>query len=403
MKVIAVIGMNYGDEGKGHITNYFCDENTLNVRFNGGAQAAHAVFMSDGRNHIFHHFGSGSLRGARTLLSSKFIVNPLAFVQELYELSAKTPMREVFIDPRCRVTTPWDMMINAFNSEYHGKKDTCGFGINETVERSCFNQLKITGKDLLTASDSNIKATMETIENDYLPYRLEKLELPKDLFYKFKHKSFGNQSVSAMFLKLRGLMMDKIVKIHPDDDIIRKFYKKDPKKRKIVFEGAQGMLLDQNRKDMMPYLTRSNTGIKNALECLKSISVETDLEICLVTRTYLTRHGDGPIWNQCERPLLNREEITNPQNDFQGSMRFGHLDMRWYNKAFLETETEIENGKPRCIQSIDIFSAMTCCDHIEPSGFKYCLDNHSAPIFGSLNDFKNIKLQSYGPSEEHIK
>ena len=99
MKAAAVIGMNYGDEGKGHITNYLSNSDTLNVRFNGGAQAAHAVCMADGRSHIFHHFGSGTLKGARTLLANKFIINPMVFAAELYALSAKTDMREVFVDP----------------------------------------------------------------------------------------------------------------------------------------------------------------------------------------------------------------------------------------------------------------------------------------------------------------
>src|SRR5512139_3851165 len=119
MRATAVIGMNYGDEGKGHMVNYLSDSHTLNIRFNGGAQASHAVFLADGRSHIFHHFGSGSLRGARTLLASHFIVNPIIFVWELKELIPKAPMREVFVDPRCRVTTPYDMTVNEFAAKYH--------------------------------------------------------------------------------------------------------------------------------------------------------------------------------------------------------------------------------------------------------------------------------------------
>ena len=69
MKAYAVIGANYGDEGKGLITDYLCRqvENPLVIRFNGGAQAGHTVTTPEGIRHIFSHFGSGTLAGASYL------------------------------------------------------------------------------------------------------------------------------------------------------------------------------------------------------------------------------------------------------------------------------------------------------------------------------------------------
>ena len=76
-----VIGANFGDEGKGLMTDYFCSqapptEGVLNVRFNGGAQAGHTVVAPDGRRHIFGHLGAGSfLPNVATYLTSDFIIN----------------------------------------------------------------------------------------------------------------------------------------------------------------------------------------------------------------------------------------------------------------------------------------------------------------------------------------
>jgi len=400
MEATAVIGMNYGDEGKGHITNYLSDSNTLNIRFNGGAQASHAVFLSDGRSHLFHHFGSGSLQGARTLLASHFIVNPIIFAWEMQELIEKAPMREVFIDPRCRVTTPYDMFINEFSAKFHGKKDTVGIGINETVERSTFRQLKINMRDFVEKSNDEITSILRTIENEYMPFRIKQLNIPWSDFV--KHYSDSIKKSVESFLKIRTWMTDHMIVIWPDDGVIDKFLAKD-KDRRIVFEGGQGMLLDQNRKEFMPYLTRSNTGILNILELLKTIKTTLDFKVYLVTRTYLTRHGDGPIWNHIPNtfPFPNIEESTNPDHTFQGKMRYGHLNKKWYDEAIEETETIIENNMPSCISNIEISIAMTCLDHLG-SEFSYSLDGDGNIVKGDIFDLPRIKLVSSGKTERNI-
>ena len=75
----AVIGANYGDEGKGLVTNYFCKQITDNNQTcavmctNGGAQRGHTVCLPSGIRHVFHHFGSGTFSKADTIFSKDFI------------------------------------------------------------------------------------------------------------------------------------------------------------------------------------------------------------------------------------------------------------------------------------------------------------------------------------------
>ena len=92
MQVKAVIGAAFGDEGKGSCTAFLSNPSTLVVRYNGGAQAGHTV-IHNGARHVFHHFGSGSFKGAATYLSRHFLVNPLLWQNELTELL------ELGIDP----------------------------------------------------------------------------------------------------------------------------------------------------------------------------------------------------------------------------------------------------------------------------------------------------------------
>ncbi len=402
MEATAVIGMNYGDEGKGHITNYLSNANTLNIRSNGGAQASHAVFLSDGRSHIFHHFGSGSLLGARTLLASHFIVNPIIFAWEMQELVEKAPMREIFIDPRCRITTPYDMVINEFSAKFHCRNDTVGVGINETVERSQYRQLRITARDLFEKSDMEIVSILKAIENDYLPFRIQQLNVPWDDFTKYFRDKIRKGVAIESFLKIREWLIGRVTVIWPDDSLVDKFLAKD-KNRKIVFEAGQGMLLDQHRKEFMPYLTRSNTGMKNILELLKTIRTPLDLQVYLVTRTYLTRHGDGPIWNHVPNtfPFPKIEEPTNPDHTCQGKMRYGHLNKTWYDKAILETETIIKKDMPSCLETTEVSVAMTCLDHVGPK-FAYSLDGDGDVVHGSISDFPKIALISKGRTERDV-
>jgi len=400
-KAIAVIGMNYGDEGKGHIVNYLSDANTLNIRFNGGAQAAHTVFLSDGRNHVFRHFGSGSLRGARTLIANKVIVNPILFVGEFEQLCKDMKIREVFIDPRCRVSTHWDMLINAFTSNFKGRNNTCGIGINETIERSKFKQLKISMRDLQDKTDSQLKNMLKRIENEYVPYRIEEeLKLPLDIFKTYcKDRIKDPSQTTESYLQTIKFMNQNCV-VWPDDDLIDKFVAKDPGNRKIVFEGAQGMLLDQNRKEFFPFLTRSSTGIKNALHILRTVRTKFELDVCLVTRAYLNRHGDGPIMHQFHLPFERIEENTNVPNQYQGAMRYGYLDEKWYYEAISETELFFHDNKPKCIDRFDVGVAITCIDHVD---FIRYVNKNRQLIEGSINDFENVGLESYGRTEKDIK
>lgn len=397
MKAVAVIGMNFGDEGKGHIVDFLSDKDTLNIRFNGGAQAAHAVFLSDGRNHIFRQFGSGSLQKARTLFASHFIFNPIFFAAEWEELSKKTSLQEVFIDPRCRVTTIWDMLINGFSSFYRKKNDTTGVGINETIERSQFRQLRISVRDLIDKDKKILAETFKLIRKEYVPWRLEQLSLPYSEFQHYSEQIIRDiKGTEEAFIDTIEAMLQCVV-VWPDGNLIDRYLNKD-KGRRIVFEGAQGLRLDQNRKNLMPYLTRSNTGLQNVFDCLRKVKTPLELDCYLVTRTYLTRHGDGPIWNEVKKPYDSVEEPTNTENFYQGKMRYGYLNKSWYGLAVKEMKGYIDSHLPKCVSKVNLFTAFTCLDQVK-GDLIYSINGSKDFIIGSIEDFENVKIISKGIRE----
>ena len=95
----------------------------------------------------------------------------------------------------------------------------------------------------------------------------------------------------------------------------------------VIFEGAQGLLLDEDNVEYMPYLTPSKTGIINPKRIIGSRNV--DMEVCYVTRTYVTRHGAGRFDDECPKEKINPAifDETNIYNEFQESLRFGTLDL----------------------------------------------------------------------------
>ena len=111
----------------------------------------------------------------------------------------------------------------------------------------------------------------------------------------------------------------------------------------FVFEAEQGLLLDQNNRAYFPHLTPSNTGIKNARKVIERISWKepVNIETCYVSRTYLTRHGAGKFPMECAKDQINAQmsDRTNMPNPYQGSLRYGMLDLRELKERCQSTVT----------------------------------------------------------------
>ncbi|HBV88302.1 MAG TPA: adenylosuccinate synthase [Desulfosporosinus sp.] len=328
-KVKIVIGANFGDEGKGLLTDYFCStfparEKVLNVRFNGGAQAGHTVVKSDGRRHVFSHFGSGSFNENNlTYLSPYFILNPMLFVKEYKVLESKGVVPKVYIHKDCLVTFPCDVMINQMVEAHRDKNrhGSCGVGIYETIKRTSNHQKTTIG--YIRENFDQLATMIAGIIEGYVPQRLDELntELTDSEWELIRNENITeNYSADLLFM----LQHTEIV----EDNIINEY-------NNIVFEGAQGLLLDADNMEYYPHLTPSNTGIKNALEILSGVDA-CDLSVCYVTRSYFTRHGAGLFKTECDSTDLKPEGLrdkTNQTNSYQGNFRYGYFDVATFKHS----------------------------------------------------------------------
>ena len=327
MRARAVIGANFGDEGKGLVTDYLCatEGAGIVVRFNGGAQAGHTVVTPNGDRHVFGHFGSGTLAGTPTFLSQFFICNPIVFFRELEKLRELEIDPVVYAHPQCLVTTFADMIINQRKEDGRGEKrhGSCGMGVHETIERSTV--ISLTLGDLWNRI-GNLESRLAEICDKYARFRTG--------------ASIDEPVMVEAFIKGCWAFADHVQPLGIAQC-------RDP-----IFEGAQGLLLDQDNKDFFPHVTHSNTGIKNVRALCAQAKISS-IEAYYVSRTYLTRHGAGPLPG--ENATMKFEDTTNTDHPYQGRLRFAPLD------SGLETRCAADAG------TNEMSIVLTHCDQLSPN------------------------------------
>lgn len=315
--VMAVIGAAWGDEGKGVVTDSLADHTSVVVRINGGAQAGHTV-QDGGRRHVFRHVGAGALQGATTYLSRFFIHNPITLDRELAELAALGVSPAILADPRGRLTTPLEMMLNQIAEQARGqaRHGSCGLGINETVERDRqFARLRI-GQDPAKIADE-----LAAIRTEWVPRRLQALGVT-DATLDALAAQGEDWRARLADRRIDDFYLDLLNRLRPhigfaEERVCRRF-------PRVIFEGAQGLLLDEKNRAMFPHLTRSRTGLTNAATIARRIGLP-DITPIHVIRAYATRHGAGPF--PTERGDLRHDDPTNAPGQWQGTLRFGDLDL----------------------------------------------------------------------------
>lgn len=333
-KIKIVIGANYGDEGKGLATDYFtrrASGSVLNVLYNGGPQRGHTVEHKNGLRHIFHHFGSGFFSGALTYFDEAFLVDPIKFNIEHCELLDQaryfTDMTEenaivhtiCYANPNCRVITPWDAMANQILQKDH---NTCGCGIWQTIQRYSNAPFATTLKGMCDMDDAALKKYLKDI-SWYQLYQIGKdfdaipMEHINTVLGEYKDVWFNDNLINNFIYDIR--QMSKRI-VFADLSSIADYFDT------FIFEGGQGLAIgNQNGRDQCNELTPSNTG--SIVPVCQCNDISDDIEICYVTRSYVTRHGIGnlPFERNKDELEIDEIDITNQPNKFQGTLRYARL------------------------------------------------------------------------------
>ena len=394
-QVRAIIGAAYGDEGKGLMTDFFAHQalarghSTIVSRFNGGAQAGHTVTLPNGQRHVFHHWGAGALAGATTHLAERFVVHPMLWAEETLALSQRWACLDVLVDPRARITIPFDIMLNqaAEAARGAGRHGSCGVGFGETWQRSDTPGMSLTVESARAMSDAALLGFLKHVEQSYLPERLAGLGLASSALERWANQP----GIAQAFVRDLRLFLSHVTLAMPT--ALQAF-------DSVVLEGAQGLALDEDLGDF-PYVTRSKTG----LPYLVAVAEEAGLpavEAYYLTRAYTTRHGAGPLPHECSQPPAPRfEDPTNLPNAYQGTLRFAPL-------APQLLKDRIDRDRARASASevaIEARLVLTCLDQVDEVGLASGRTWGVSEAPQALAEALGLEpgWESHGPSRATIK
>lgn len=319
-----VVDLAYGDSGKGTFVDYFVrrDGSNLVVRFNGGPQAAHNVVLPDGRHHTFAQFGAGGfVPGVRTLLSRFVVIEPYALLNEaahLVDVGVADPLRGLLIDARCCVITPVQRVANILRERSRGTAahGTCGVGFGECVSDS------LTRPDrTVVAGDFRSLGALRAKLHRFLEFKREELAPLREFADRAQARILEYPGWIDAFVERASRIAREATLVDADraDRTIRE-------SRRPVFEGAQGVLLDEDF-GFHPHTTWSRTTHANADALLDTAGFDGPRERIGVLRTHMTRHGAGPFVSERPDMAAGVSETHNSGGGPQGEFRVGLLDL----------------------------------------------------------------------------
>lgn len=321
MRTIAVIGKNFGDEGKGFTCSRLASslKNALIIKHNGGGQAGHTVEDPKGKWRFIHHqIGAGAEYHVPTLFSDSFMPDLFQLGKEVKAFTELFGFRPIlYSEKNARVTTVEDVLLNMGAELARGKNrhGSCGMGIEECVQRNAAGY-GITVEELAGWTKQDLVDRLKQIRKEYTGRRAKILGIyPSNPYYEMLY----NEIVLKNFVE----EVKKNVNLLTLVDADRKWLEEIKHFQHLIFETGQGLLLDQDYEAYAPHLTSSKTGIHNPAVFLEKRGLFLD-EAIYVTRPYVTRHGNGPLpceVDPSELPGVG-EDLTNRPNEWQGTLRY---------------------------------------------------------------------------------
>ncbi len=319
-----VFDLGFGDAGKGATVDFLVRDRgaDLVIRYNGGAQAGHNVVTLEGRHHTFSQFGSGTfVPETRTLLGPEFVLHPGALAVEaehLREIGVSDAFERLNIDEQALVISPFQQAAGrireiARGPDYHG---TCGVGVGEavcdsltfasdTIRVADFQDVGVLARKLRLQQQRKRHEFRES-DSANVPATEEEIQLLED-------RSAVDRTLSYWQPLLPQLRITSSIET-------RRLIESSTT---MIFEGAQGVLLDQDH-GFHPHTTWSDCTPGGAFRLLAGIRARVTR--LAVMRSYMVRHGAGPFPTFAPR----YDRLPEPHNNatgWQGCFRRGPLDL----------------------------------------------------------------------------
>lgn len=366
MRALILVDLGFGDAGKGLLTDFLVRQTGAKVvvRYNGGAQAGHNVVTPCGRHHTFSQFGAGTfVPGVRTFLSRDVVVHPTALLYEeaaLRAVDVTDALERLHVSENALVITPYHQALNRLRELARGaaRHGSCGVGVGETVahDRAAPDEA-IRMREL--ADPARLRRKLRRIR-DYAFGEVGGLD-PRVLVEgagRVEWEIFQRPEVAEGWLERTR----SVAKLIADDDA---WLPHAGEPTSVVFEGAQGVLLDEWH-GFHPHTTWSDCTSAPARRLLAEWAPDAEPFTIGVLRSYAVRHGAGPLPTESVE-LHDVPAEHNASNDWQGPVRRG-----WFDAVLARYAVAADGGiDALAITHLDWLRSLRCwtyCDAYEPDG-----------------------------------
>ncbi|MFZ2288161.1 MAG: adenylosuccinate synthase [Halopseudomonas yangmingensis] len=337
-KNVVILGTQWGDEGKGKIVDLLTDQVSAVVRYQGGHNAGHTLVI-DGEKTVLHLIPSGILReGVMCYIGNGVVLSPEALLKELKQLEARgVPVRErLRISPACPLILPYHVALDQAREKARGeaKIGTTGRGIGPAYED------KVSRRGLRVA-DLFHRERFAAKLGEVLDYHNFALQH----YYKVDPIDFQKTLDEAMEFAdwLRPLMTDVTARLHE----LRR------EGANIMFEGAQGSLLDIDH-GTYPFVTSSNTTAGGTATGSGFGPLYLDY-VLGITKAYTTRVGSGPFPTELFDEVGAR--LAERGHEF-GSTTGRARRCGWFDAVILRRAIEINSISGLCLTKLDVLDGL---------------------------------------------
>ena len=332
---VVVIGTQWGDEGKGKIVDWLTDRAQGVVRFQGGHNAGHTLVIG-GVKTVLHLIPSGILRGdVDCFIGNGVVLSPDALLAEMDELEqhgVKNVVARLIVSEACPLILPYHAALDRAREAARGEK-----------------KIGTTGRGIGPAYEDKVARRALRLQDLFKPVRFaEKLQELLDFHNFVLEKYYGQPKVD--FQKTLDEALALAPRLQPlVADVPRALYHANRKGKNLLFEGAQGSLLDIDH-GTYPFVTSSNC-VAGAAAAGAGIGPMHLHYVLGITKAYSTRVGEGPFPTELSDDIGERLR--------QRGREFGATTGRprrtgWFDAAALKRSIQLNGVSGLCITKLDV-------------------------------------------------
>tara|TARA_Y100000996_G_scaffold105629_1_gene77449 strand:- start:1195 stop:2487 length:1293 start_codon:yes stop_codon:yes gene_type:complete len=338
MKNVVVVGSQWGDEGKGKIVDWLSSEADVVIRFQGGHNAGHTLVI-DGITYKLRLLPSGIVRKDKvSIIGNGVVIDPWALLDEIKEIrekGVKVNQKNLIISEAANLILPFHREMDEIREDAAGnaKIGTTRRGIGPAYEDKV-GRRSIRVMDLI--SEENLDHRLETV---LMHHNAIRKGLGKEIFKKDKLKQ-ELLNIAPEILKYSQPVWKKIDEFKAQ-------------KKKILFEGAQGILLDVDH-GTYPFVTSSNT-VASAASTGSGCGPNSINYVLGITKAYTTRVGEGPFPTELKDHV--GETLGSRGNEF-GTVTSRKRRCGWFDGVLVRQTIKISGIDGIALTKLDVLDEL---------------------------------------------